>query len=202
MNYDIKNEVFFMTENNNDLKGSLFLNNNLKNCEIFFGEILEVLKNRNIAELNESKNILFKEYDEFIKLLNLQSSKSYSIYFRIELHNFIGGKYKYYRIYVTNDLFVGSENTLNIQTNNNNILINSNLKSSISNSKEKSSSSLDNNSKKNSKMSEYKKSNIIKLNKNSKIKRKKEYNKKEINLANENMINIDNMESSNNSNNE
>jgi len=191
-----------MPENNNDLKGSLFLNNNLKNCEIFFGEILEVLKNRNIAELNESKNILFKEYDEFIKLLNLQSSKSYSIYFRIELHNFIGGKYKYYRIYVTNDLFMGSENTLNIQSNNNNILINSNLKSSISNSKEKSSSSIDNNSKKNSKISEYKKSNIIKLNKNSKIKRKKENNKKEINLANENMINIDNMESSNNSNNE
>jgi len=202
LNYDIKNELFFIPENNNDLKGSLFPNNNLKECEILFEEILEILKKRNVVELNESKNILFKEYDEFIKMLNLQCSKSYSIYFRIELHNFIGGKYKYYRIYVTNDLFVESENTFNIQSNKNNILINSNLKSSISNSKEKSSSSIDNNSMKNYKISEYKKSNIIKLNKNSKIKKNRKNNKKEINLANENIINIENKESSYNSNNE
>jgi len=201
LNYDIKNDVFFIPENNNDLKGSLFPNNNLKDCEYSVGEILEVLKKRNI-ELNESQNILFKEYDDFIKLLNLQCSKPYSIYFRIELHNFIGGKYKYYRIYVTNDLFVGNENTLNMQTNNNNILINYNLIYSISNSKEKSSSSIDYNSMKHSKISEYKKSSIIKLNKNSKIKQKKENNKKEINLANENIINIDNKEPSNNFNNE
>jgi len=198
LNYDIKNEVFFLPENNIDLKGSLFPNNNMKDCEYLFGEILEVIKKRNIAELNESKNILYKEYEEFIKMLNLQCSKSYNIYFRIELHNFVGGKYKYYRIYVTNDLFVGSESTLIIQSNSNNILNNYNLKNSISNSGGKSSSSFDNNSMKHSKISE-KKNNSINLNKKSKIKKNKENNKKEINLVNENIINIENKKSSYNS---
>jgi len=202
LDYDIKNEVFFLPENNIELKGSLFQNNNLKDCEYLFTEILEVIKKKNIVEINESKNVLFKEYDEFVKLLTVQSSKSYSIYFRIEIHNFIGGKYKYYRIYVTNDLFVGSENTLNIQTNNYNILNNYNLKYSISNSKGKSSSSFDNNSMKNSKISEYKKSNINKLNKNSKLIKNREINKNEINLVKENTINIENKESNNISNKE
>ena len=52
MDYDIKNEVFVLPENNIELKGSLFPNNNLKDSEYLFGEILEGLKNRNIVELN------------------------------------------------------------------------------------------------------------------------------------------------------
>ena len=200
LDYDIKNEVFFLHENYIDLKGSLFPNNNMKDSEFIFGEILEGLKNRKTAELNESKNILFKEYDEIIKLLNLQCSKSYSIYFRIEPHNFIGGKYKYYRIYVTNDLLIGNESTLNIKYNNNLFFNNDYLKDSISNSMGKSSGSIDNSSM-NSKISQNKKNKNIKLNKNTKIyiKQKKANKNKEINLVNEKENNIENKESSNNS---
>ena len=203
LDYDITNDVFILSENNIDLKGSLFPNNNMKDSEFLIGEILEAIKSRKMVELNENKNIILKEYDEFVKLLNLQCPKSYSIYFRSELHSFIRGKYKYYRIYVINDLLMGNENILNIQSNNA-LLNNDNLKYSISNSKEKSSSSIDNNSMKYSKISQYKKTNIIRLKKNNKIyiKKKKENNNNETNLVDENLNNIDNKKLSNNSKNE
>ena len=202
LDYDHTNNAFILLENNIDLKGSLFPNNNMKDSEFLIGEILEVIKNRKNAELND-KNIISKEYDDFVKLLNLQCSKSFSIYFRIELHSYIGGKYKYYRIYVINDLLVGNENTLNMQSNNM-LLNNDNLKYIISNSKEKSSSSIDNNSMKYSKISQNKKTNIIKFKKNTKIyiKKKKENDNKETNLSDENLNNNDNKELSYNSKNE
>jgi len=175
----------------------------MKDSLFLFEEILEVIKSRKAVELNENKNFIFKEYDEFIKLLNLQCSKSYSIYFRSEFHSYIGGKFKYYRIYVINDLLIGNENALNVQSNN--MLINNdNLKYIISNSKEKSSSSIDNNSMKYSKISQIRKTNIIKLNKNSKIyiKKNKENNNKETNLVDKKSYYIYNKELSNNSYNE
>ena len=123
MNYDIKSNTFSLSKNNIDLKGNIYSIHNFKDLDEKITKILGILKERKIAELNnENKNGAFEEYEDFIKDLNSQQSKSFSIFFRIESHFFIGKKYKYYRIYVINDLLSGNENSLSQPSN-----INSNI---------------------------------------------------------------------------
>ena len=59
----------------------------------------------------------FEEYKELIRLFNKQKPKIYSVYFRIESRSFIDNKYKYYRIYITNDLLNENEDILNLESN-------------------------------------------------------------------------------------
>ena len=130
LNYDVNSNTFSLTKNNIDLKGNLYQINNFKDYDSKINKILEILKERKISEQNnENKNNSFEEYEEFIKELNSQKFKTYSIFFRIELHSFIGGKYKYYRIYIVNDLLSGKESSLSIDSYiNSNISDENNLK--------------------------------------------------------------------------
>jgi hypothetical protein len=123
MNYDNKSNSFSLSKTNIDLKGSLYSIHNLKDLDSRIEKILEVLKERkNNEPYNENKFNSFEEYEELIRELNLNHPKSYSIFFRIESHSFINGKYKYYRIYVINDLLSGNENPMEIQSQNVNTL--------------------------------------------------------------------------------
>jgi len=125
MNYDIKSNSFFLSKTNIDLKGNLYSINNLKDLDSKIEKILDILKERkNNEAYNENKLSSFEEYDELIRELNANHPKSYSIFFRIESHSFINGKYKYYRIYVINDLLSGNENPMEIQSQNINTLSN------------------------------------------------------------------------------
>ena len=104
INYDSKNDSFFLSKTNIDLKGSLYHITNFKDFDSKIAKILDILKEKQNSESNhENKNSSFEEYEEFIKEINSDHPKSYSIFFRIEAHSFIGGKYKYYRIYIIND---------------------------------------------------------------------------------------------------
>ena len=115
MDYDIKSNIFYLSKNNIDLKGYLYSINNLKDLDDKILKILEILKERKIKEANnENKISSFDEYDDFIKELSSRYPKPFSIFFRIESHSFIGGKYKYYRIYVINDLLSANENLTEI----------------------------------------------------------------------------------------
>ena len=59
---------------------------------------------------------IIDEYNDFIKEIQLHNKKSYSIFYRIECRSFLEGKYKYYKIYITNDLL--SEDNLNDRKSN------------------------------------------------------------------------------------
>ena len=123
MNYDMKTNTFFLSKNNIDLKGNLYPSNNIKSLDDKITKVLDALKYKKNNELNnENKISSFEEYDDLISEFNSQQTKPYSIFFRIEAHNFIGGKYKYYRIYIINDLLSGNENTLSFHSNINNNL--------------------------------------------------------------------------------
>ena len=116
MNYDLKTNSFFLPKNSIDLKGYLYPINSFKELDERIPLILEELRARKIMEyINENKIGSFEEYDELIKILNIQCFKPHSIFFRIELHSFIGGKYIYYRVYIINDLLNGNENLANSQ---------------------------------------------------------------------------------------
>ena len=110
MDYDIKNNTFLLHKNNIDLKGNLYSISNFKDLDDKIKNIIHILKQRKNNELNENNKLnSFEEYEDFIKELNLNCQKAYSIFFRIEEHSFIKGKYKYYRINIINDLLIENE---------------------------------------------------------------------------------------------
>ena len=135
MNYDIKSNNFLLSKNNIDIKGNLYSINNFKDLDDKLSKILEIIKEKNTSENNDNKIVTFEEYEEYIKSLNIEQPKPYSIFFRIEAHKFIGGKYKYYRIYIINDLLSGNENSFTMESNINTIITNEdnnhNLKETI-----------------------------------------------------------------------
>ena len=117
LNYDIKTNTLTLPKNGIDLKGYLYPINDFKELDERIPLILDELKTRKIMEINNENKIgPIEEYDELIKILNQQQTKPFSIFFRIELYSFIGGKYLYYRVYVTNDLLTGNDNFLDKQT--------------------------------------------------------------------------------------
>ena len=191
INYDIKTNSFFIPENLNELKGTLYPINNFKELDYKITEILEIIKEKKIDELNNKQTLnSFVEYNEFIKLLNEQCSKLYSIFYRIELHNFIEGKYKYYRLYISSDLFAVNENSLSIETSSN-LISNKDNYLNFSKSKEKMKSLNENNSLKNNQNVDYKNSKFLRLKNEFRIEKRKITNKnKELNQINNKEANI------------
>ena len=120
LDYDIKNNNFTLEKTSFDLKGYLYLINNYKEIDDKIQEVLEKIKDIKINGDNnekEKKMEPFEEYKELIRLFNKQKPKIYSVYFRIESRSFIDNKYKYYRIYITNDLLNENEDILNLESN-------------------------------------------------------------------------------------
>ena len=118
--YDEKNNSIFLPHEHIDFKGFLYPIHYPKELDIRITNILDILKNRKNDELpNENQLSTINEYNELTKELSLQYSNPISIFYRIQLHSFIGGKYNYYRIYVKNDLLSGNENNIFIKSNNN-----------------------------------------------------------------------------------
>ncbi len=124
MNYDIKENSFSFLKDNTDIKGYLYpIQNATSGLEDKLRKVLDIIKDRKNSEINnDNKFGAFEEYEDYIKELNSQHSKPFSIFFRIESHIFIGGKYKYYRIYITNDLLTGNENIMDIDSNGNSLI--------------------------------------------------------------------------------
>ena len=48
----------------------------------------------------------------FIKEINSQSKRAYSIFYKIECRKFIEGKYRYYKIHISNDLLSDNFNDI------------------------------------------------------------------------------------------
>ena len=118
--YDERNNSIYLPHDHIDYKGFLYPIHYPKELDNRITNILDIMKNRKNDEFsNENQLSLINEYNELIKELNLQYSNPINIFYRIQLQSFIGGKYKYYRIYVKNDLLSGNENNLIIKSNNN-----------------------------------------------------------------------------------
>ena len=101
---------FNLLKNNIDLKGYLYPIHTTNNLDTKFEKVIEAIKEKKSSI--DNKFGAFEEYDDYIKELNRQNLKPYSIFFRIDTHFFVGEKYKYYRIYVINDLLSDNENPL------------------------------------------------------------------------------------------
>ena len=120
IDYDPKTENYFFTKENIDLKGFFFPTHNSKDMNTKMKKLLDAIKEKKLKENDEENNKeklnIIDEYNDFIKEIQLHNKKSYSIFYRIECRSFLEGKYKYYKIYITNDLL--SEDNLNDRKSN------------------------------------------------------------------------------------
>ena len=111
MKYDDKSDLFTLGKTDIDLKGNLYPISNLENTKDKIELILDAIKKATSNEFGD-KNKLY---------LNSINSKPLSIFFRIQFLSFIGGRYKYYRIYVSKDLTSCNESILNSELRNNSL---------------------------------------------------------------------------------
>ena len=102
---EYKNDEYNITKINYEFKGLLYPAEKIKIIKGKIDSILEKIKVNNEEEEEKINN----EYNEIIKELNTQKNRPYSIFYKIQLFNFLDGKYKYYRIYVSNDIIADNE---------------------------------------------------------------------------------------------
>ena len=199
MDYDEESNSYYFIKNNIELKGTLYNIHSTNNLDTKIEKIMEIIKERKLS--NDNKYGSFEEYDDFIKTLKKKNSKIYSIYFRIVTHSFMGGKFKYYRIYVIDDILFNNDKSIDIQSYGNSASaeINNNFKETKvykSKIKNNEDSSIFGSGTKTIKKGNISKQNIIKLktilNRKSKILIKggiyelnNDFNNKEINLKEE-----------------
>ena len=116
--YDSKKNIFTLNKNNIDLKGSLYPLINFQDFDGGIKKILEIIKSKNN---DDNKNKFIQKLHNFIKKLNSFYPKPYSVFFKIENHSFLKGKYHYYRIYIINDLFSGGGENDTLKNNKNDL---------------------------------------------------------------------------------
>ena len=120
IDFDTKNEKYFFTRENAELKAYFYPTYNTKEMSIKIVKLLEIIKEKRMNEKGEDDKINPSDlFSDFIKEISSQSKKAYSIFYRIETRKFIEGKYRYFRIYITNDLLSENFNDvlLNTKTN-------------------------------------------------------------------------------------
>ena len=103
----------FIINNNIDIKGNLYSVGNAKDLDPKLNILLDIIKKKGFLNLDEdtdegNKNIF--EYNNFNKSILSKYSKSYSIFFKVVTVKFLDGKYRYHRLYITNDTLSLNEN--------------------------------------------------------------------------------------------
>ena len=111
---EYKNDEYNIIKRDYELKGYLYPVDKGKEIINKIDIILEKIKNNKVeindyqGEEDDPQNI-GSEFNDLLTELSNQKIKPFSIFYKIQLHTFIDGKYKYYRIYINNDIISGKE---------------------------------------------------------------------------------------------
>ena len=112
---EYKNDEINITKKNYELKGYLYPVEKIDIIKNKIDIILAKIKtnkfneNNNQGEIDNDANNINNEYKDLITELTNQKIKFFSIFYKIKLFSFLDGKYKYYRIYITNDIISNNE---------------------------------------------------------------------------------------------
>mgnify|MGYP006873009655 CR=1 FL=1 len=108
-----KDNCFYVSKNNMDIKGTLYSINNIKEIDPKIYILLEIIKKKGFLNLedetDEGKRILY-EYNEFKRYIMGRQNRTFSIFFKVVTREFLGGKYRYHRVYISNDPLSLNEN--------------------------------------------------------------------------------------------
>ena len=111
-NLRFSDNTFSVSKKNVDLKANLYPNLPSGEMNRKLHELLEIIRVNGSptgsiqdpkAKEKDEKNDFASIYNELIKEITARNINFYSIYYRIEERIFIGGKYKYYKLFIMND---------------------------------------------------------------------------------------------------
>ena len=106
---EYKNNEFNIIKKDFELKGYLYPVEKTLEIKNKINIIFEKIKNNKVSlddnqgQLENDLQNISTEFNDFIKELNSQNAKPFSIYYRVKLYTYLNGKYKYYRVYVNNN---------------------------------------------------------------------------------------------------
>ena len=112
---EYKNEEFNFIKTKMELKGYLYQTNNVMNVKPKVDSVLEKIKNfKNSGNDNETQyedtlQNISEEFNDLITQLTKEHDKPISIFYNVHTHFFLNGKYKYYRIYINDDIIPGEK---------------------------------------------------------------------------------------------
>ena len=108
---EYKNDEFNIIKTNTELKGYLYQTSNLINVKPKVDAVLEKIKNSKNTGNNENEmqyedtlQNISEEFNELITQLTKEQEKPISIFYNVDLRTFLNGKYKYYRVYINDDI--------------------------------------------------------------------------------------------------
>ena len=107
-----KNDEFQFIKKDLELKGYLYQVNDLIPIKSKVDAILTKIKNNknnNYSQFEDCLQNINEEFNDLIRELNKQKTKPFSIFYKIQMFSFLDGKYKYYRINITDDIITGNE---------------------------------------------------------------------------------------------
>ena len=117
---EYRNGEFNIIKKDLELKGYLYQVNKLKEIknkvDIILGKIKSsantIIDNNQINQIQIEDALLNinEEFNSLIKELSKDNNKPFSIFYKVKMYTFLEGKYKYYRVYINDDIITGNEN--------------------------------------------------------------------------------------------
>ena len=114
---EYKNDEFNMIKLNMELKGYLYQTSNIINVKPKVDLILNKIKHSKNNNANGDNEMQYEdnlqnigeEFNDLINELTKEHEKPISIFYNVELHSFLTGKYKYYCVYINDDIIPGEK---------------------------------------------------------------------------------------------
>jgi len=106
---EYKDEEFNVTKADCDLKGNLYSVEKVKDLKYKIDTILEKIKKNKASGEENDPQYIKNDLNSLINDFYDDKIKSFSIFYRIKLYSFLEGKYKYYKIFINNDMMKENE---------------------------------------------------------------------------------------------
>jgi len=114
-----KDNSYFINRNHIDIKGSLYSGSNVKDLDLKISALLDIIKKKgflNIDEDSEESRKTLNEYNDLKRYIAGKQFKCFSIFFKVETKKFLGGKYRYHKLYIINDPLSLDQNIISDRT--------------------------------------------------------------------------------------
>ena len=119
---EYKNDEFNIIKTDMELKGYLYQTSNLLNVKPKVDAVLEKIKNcKNVAngenemQYEDTLQNISEEFNDLINQLTKEHDKPISIFYNVHKQTFLDSKYKYYRIYINDDIIPGEKGVSQIR---------------------------------------------------------------------------------------
>ena len=106
---EYKDEEFNVTKTDCELKGNLYSVEKVKDLKYKIDAILEKIKNNKATEEENDPQNLKNNLNSLINDFYDDKIKSFSIFYKVKLYTFLEGKYKYYKVFINNDMMKENE---------------------------------------------------------------------------------------------